>query len=146
MYSIPFPYWHQQNFSPGTSSSQLTFNALYQLDLLLKQQTGPADTAAIIIEPVLGEGGYVPAPPEFLQGLRQVCDQHGIMLIIDEVQSGFCRTGDWFAIEQSGVKPDILLMAKVYFDDLCPTVDLASRFSRVSEMDFLLVESLVAGS
>ena len=68
------------------------------------------------------------------------------MLIIDEVQSGFCRTGDWFAIEQSGVKPDILLMAKVYFDDLCPTVDLASRFSRVSEMDFLLVESLVAGS
>ena len=53
------------------------------------------------------------APPEFLQGLRQVCDQHGIILIIDEVQSGFCRTGNWFAIEESGVKPDILVMAKV---------------------------------
>jgi 4-aminobutyrate aminotransferase len=92
----------------------LTSNALYQLELLLQQQTSPADTAAIIVEPVLGEGGYVPAPPEFLQGLREVCDQHGIMLIVDEVQTGFCRTGDWFAVEQSGVKPDILVMAKVY--------------------------------
>jgi len=83
------------------------------LDLLLAQQTTPADTAAIIVEPVLGEGGYVPAPPEFLQGLRRICDQHGILLIADEVQSGFGRTGNWFAIEESGVKPDILVIAKV---------------------------------
>jgi len=100
---------------PSTHPSVLTANALYQLDLLLSQQTAPADTAAIIVEPVLGEGGYVPAPPEFLQGLREVCDNHGIMLIVDEVQSGFARTGSWFAIEESGVRPDILVIAKVSF-------------------------------
>lgn len=55
----------------------------------------------------------MPAPPEFLQGLRSICDEHGILLIVDEVQSGFGRTGSWFAIEESGVTPDILVMAKV---------------------------------
>ena len=79
----------------------------------MSQQTAPSDTAAIIVEPVLGEGGYVPAPPQFLQGLREVCDKHGIILIIDEVQCGYGRTGSWFAIEESGVKPDILVIAKV---------------------------------
>jgi len=113
VFSIPYPYWHQQNLPITTPQTTLTANALYQLDLLLAQQTSPANTAAIIIEPVLGEGGYVPAPPEFLQGLRSVCDKHGIMLIVDEVQSGFGRTGSWFSIEESGVKPDILVMAKV---------------------------------
>jgi 4-aminobutyrate aminotransferase len=97
----------------GTSASVLSANSLYQLELLLSQQTAPADTAAIIIEPVLGEGGYVPAPPEFLQGLRKICDKHGILLIVDEVQSGFGRAGNWFAISESGVRPDILVMAKV---------------------------------
>jgi len=112
VFSIPYPYWHQQNLPVTTPSSTLTANSLFQLDLILSQQTSPADTAAIIVEPLLGEGGYVPAPPEFLQGLRNVCDKHGIMLIIDEVQSGFGRTGSWFHIEESGVKPDILVMAK----------------------------------
>ena len=86
---------------------------LNQLSLLLSQATNPKDTAAIIIEPVLGEGGYVPAPKEFLEGLRAVCDKHGILLIIDEVQSGYGRTGKNYAIEYSGVRPDILLTAKV---------------------------------
>jgi 4-aminobutyrate aminotransferase len=87
--------------------------SLYQLELLLSQQTTPTDTAAIIIEPVLGEGGYVPAPPAFMQGLREICDKHDILLVIDEVQSGFGRTGRMFSIEYSGVKPDILVIAKV---------------------------------
>ncbi|KAF4613903.1 hypothetical protein D9613_008168 [Agrocybe pediades] len=112
VFSIPYPYWHQSNMPPSTSSSVLSANALYQLELLLSQQTAPADTAAIIVEPVLGEGGYVPAPPEFLQGLRDICDKNNILLIIDEVQSGFARTGSWFAVEESGVKPDILVIAK----------------------------------
>jgi 4-aminobutyrate aminotransferase len=60
----------------------------------------------------MGEGGYVPAANAFLQGLREICDRHGILLIMDEIQSGFCRTGKFFAIEYSGVKPDILLVAK----------------------------------
>lgn len=87
--------------------------SLYQLDLLLKQQSGPKDTAAIIVEPVLGEGGYVPAPAVFLQGLRDICDQNGILLIVDEVQCGFGRTGKYFYIENSGVRPDIMIVAKV---------------------------------
>ncbi|PBL04398.1 acetylornithine aminotransferase [Armillaria gallica] len=111
-FSIPFPFWHQFGASPTISESELTANSLYQLEILLAQQTAPRDTAALIIEPVLGEGGYVPAPNEFLQGLREICDKHGILLIIDEVQSGFCRTGSWFAIEPSGVRPDILISAK----------------------------------
>ena len=79
----------------------------------MSQQSAPTDTAAIIVEPVLGEGGYVPAPPEFLRGLRKVCDRYGIMLIVDEVQCGFGRTGTFFAIEESGVRPDIMVIAKV---------------------------------
>ncbi|KAF9460611.1 pyridoxal phosphate-dependent transferase [Collybia nuda] len=112
VFVIPFPFWHQFGLPPSTPTSTLVTQSLYQLELLLAQQTSPRDTAAIIIEPVLGEGGYVPAPPEFLRGLREVCDKHGIMLIVDEVQSGFARTGKNFFIEYSGVKPDILLMAK----------------------------------
>jgi 4-aminobutyrate aminotransferase len=115
VYSIPFPYWHHFNLPPSTPISTLVEQSLYQLDLLLAQQTAPKDTAAILIESVLGEGGYIPAPPEFLQGLRKVCDTHGILLIIDEVQSGFGRASDGkglFAVEESGVKPDIMVIAK----------------------------------
>lgn len=98
---------------PDTPTPVLVEAALYQLRLLLVQQSAPKDTAALIIEPVLGEGGYVPAPVEFLRGLQSICNEHGILLIIDEVQCGFGRTGSWWAIEESGVKPDILLSAKV---------------------------------
>ncbi|KAF6756861.1 aminotransferase [Ephemerocybe angulata] len=112
VFSISFPYWHQLGVPRDTPVEDLTSACLTQLDLLLKQQTAPSDTAALIIEPVLGEGGYVPAPPAFLQGLREVCTKHNILLIIDEVQSGMGRTGDYWAIKESGVKPDILLTAK----------------------------------
>lgn len=115
VHSIPFPYWHQFNLPPSTPTQILTDQSLYQLDLLLAQQSAPKDTAAILVEPVLGEGGYVPAPKEFLEGLREVCDRHGILLIVDEVQAGFGRTGRMFAIEESGVRPDIMIMAKVCF-------------------------------
>lgn len=107
-----FPFWHQLGMTPDTPEEELVRLALYQLDLVLKQQTSPRDTAAIIIEPVLGEGGYVPAPSAFLKALRNVCDAHGILLIIDEVQSGFGRTGKMFNVEYSGVRPDIMVMAK----------------------------------
>ncbi|KDR78469.1 hypothetical protein GALMADRAFT_154508 [Galerina marginata CBS 339.88] len=97
---------------PSTPTPTLSSFSLAQLDLLLEQQTAPSDTAAILVEPVLGEGGYVPAPPEFLQGLRERCDKHGMMLIVDEVQSGVGRTGAWFAVEENGVRPDIMVIAK----------------------------------
>jgi len=112
VYQIPYPYWHQLGLINSATEEEVVQQSLYQLDLLLKQQSGPKDTAAIIVEPVLGEGGYVPAPAAFLQGLREVCDQNNILLIVDEVQCGFGRTGKYFYVENSGVKPDIMIVAK----------------------------------
>ena len=113
MFPTPFPYWHQHNLPPTTSEEELVSRSLYQLELLLVQQTSPSRTAAIIIEPVIGEGGYVPAPASYLKALREIADKHGIMLIFDEVQAGFGRTGKYFATEYSGVRPDMLVIAKV---------------------------------
>ena len=81
-------------------------------DRLFKTTVPPEEVAAIFIEPVQGEGGYVPAPKVFLQELRNICDRHGILLVADEVQSGAGRSGKWWAIEHSGVHPDIVCMAK----------------------------------
>jgi len=86
-------------------------SALSDLKLMFQQQVLPEEVACMVIEPVLGEGGYVPAPPEFLEALRQMCDEHGILLILDEVQTGFGRCGKLFAC-QDVVRPDILIMAK----------------------------------
>ena len=72
----------------------------------------PENVAAIVVEPVQGEGGFIPAPAEFLQGLREICDRHGIVLVVDEVQTGFARTGRFFAVEHSGVEPDLITVAK----------------------------------
>src|SRR5262249_18718485 len=72
----------------------------------------PELVAAIVIEPVQGEGGFVPAPAAYLRGLREICDEHGIVLVADEVQTGFGRTGTLFAIEQAGVEPDLVCVAK----------------------------------
>lgn len=107
-----FPYYSQLGLPQSTPTSELVGQSLHQLRLLLAQQTAPCDTAAIILEPVMGEGGYVPAPPEFLRGLREITEQNGILLIHDEVQSGAGRTGDFWATEHSGVKPDIMVFAK----------------------------------
>ncbi|MEZ4594857.1 MAG: aminotransferase class III-fold pyridoxal phosphate-dependent enzyme [Chloroflexota bacterium] len=106
--TAPFPY----SYYYGWDEEETTEWCLKQLHLLLKSQTAPDETAAIIIEPVLGEGGYVPAPPAFMQELRQLCTQHGILLIVDEVQSGFGRTGKFFGFDHAGIVPDIIVMAK----------------------------------
>ena len=87
-------------------------DALKALDHLFKSEIDPARVAAMIIEPVLGEGGFYIAPPEYLQALRRLCDEHGILFIADEIQSGFARTGRMFAIEHAGVEPDMVTLAK----------------------------------
>jgi len=87
-------------------------DALAALETLFLTDAQPDRVAAIIIEPVLGEGGYMPVPFQMLQALRAICDRHGILLIADEIQSGFGRTGAWFAIEHSGVVPDLITVAK----------------------------------
>jgi 4-aminobutyrate aminotransferase/(S)-3-amino-2-methylpropionate transaminase len=87
-------------------------DSLDALEHLFKYDIEPSRVAAIIIEPVMGEGGFYIAPPEFLLALRRLCDQHGIVLVIDEIQTGFARTGKMFAIEHAGVEPDLMTMAK----------------------------------
>ena len=87
-------------------------DALTGIERLFKSDIDPSRVAAIIIEPVQGEGGFYVAPPELLRALRALCDEHGIVFIADEIQSGFGRTGRWFAMEHSGVVPDIIVTAK----------------------------------
>ncbi len=96
----------------GWSVEQTTEFALKELDHVLQTLSQPNDTAAFLIEPVLGEGGYVPANTEFFAGLRERADKHGILLILDEVQTGFGRTGKFWAQQHFGVTPDILVTAK----------------------------------
>ncbi len=86
--------------------------ALNALDELLATQVAPERVAAIIIEPVQGDGGFLTAPPEFLKALRALADKHGIVLILDEIQTGFGRTGTWFGFQHSGIQPDLVTVAK----------------------------------
>ncbi|MDX6486482.1 MAG: 4-aminobutyrate aminotransferase [Gaiellaceae bacterium] len=87
-------------------------SALAALERALITQVAAETVAAIVVEPVQGEGGFVVAPPEFLSGIRRICDEHGIVLVIDEVQTGFARTGKFFAIEHYDVEPDLITVAK----------------------------------
>jgi len=103
VYQVPFPYEYR-----GWSTEK----ALASLRELFESAIAPQRVAAIIIEPVLGEGGFVPAPAAFLQELRSLTEKHGILLIADEIQTGFGRTGKFFAIEHSGVTPDLVTVAK----------------------------------
>ncbi|GAB2888048.1 4-aminobutyrate--2-oxoglutarate transaminase [Paralcaligenes ginsengisoli] len=103
IYHAPFP-----NALHGVSSQ----DSLDAIEALFKTDIDPKRVAAIILEPVQGEGGFYVAPFEFIRGLRALCDKHGILLIADEVQTGFGRTGKMFAIEYSGVIPDLMTMAK----------------------------------
>jgi len=103
VYQTPFPYEYR---------GWTTEAALAQLDELFASVVAPNRVAAIIIEPILGEGGFVPAPLAFMQALREITTRHGILLIADEIQTGFGRTGKFFAIEHSGVTPDLMTVAK----------------------------------
>jgi 4-aminobutyrate aminotransferase len=109
VHHAPFPRvraWRES--SGGDGSAELE----HLKQTILGRQIAPGDVAAIVIEPIQGEGGYFPAPAPFLQGLRELCDEHGILLIADEIQSGMGRTGRWWAIERAGVEPDIITTAK----------------------------------
>jgi len=122
VFVAPYPYAYRYGWSPEETEDF----CLREVELLLKTQTAPLETAAILVEPVLGEGGYVVPPPGFLKGLRRICDEHGILLIADEVQSGIGRTGKWFAIEHFDVMPDIITMAKGLASGL-PLSGIAAR-------------------
>ena len=105
----PFPRvraWREGSGGDGSAELEVLRKSI------LGRLIAPRDVAAIVIEPIQGEGGYFPAPAAFLRGLREICDEHGIMLIADEIQSGMGRTGRWWAIEHAGVEPDIVTTAK----------------------------------
>ncbi len=108
----PFPSDIFRAPFPSVRDGITVQDALTGLQNLFLTDAQPERIAAIIIEPVLGEGGYTPVPFEMMQALRDICDTHGIMLIADEIQAGFGRTGTWFAIEHSGVVPDLITVAK----------------------------------
>jgi 4-aminobutyrate aminotransferase len=104
----PFPQAHRY----GWTEDEATRFALRELDYLLATASAPADTAAFVVEPVLGEGGYVPATTAFLNGLRERADRHGILLVVDEVQTGFGRTGRFWGHQHFDVRPDVVITAK----------------------------------
>ena len=126
VFVAPYPYTYKY----GWNEKQTTDWCLGELENLLLSQTAPQETAAILIEPVLGEGGYVVPPAEFMRSLRDLCDKHGIMFIADEVQSGFGRTGKWFAHEHYDIVPDIMTVAK----GIASGMPLSGVFSRLELM------------
>ena len=122
VYQAPFPYEYR-----GWSTER----ALASLEAIFEAEVSPKRVAAVIIEPVLGEGGFVPAPKDFLQALRELTERHGILLIVDEIQTGFGRTGKFFAIEHSGITPDLVTVAK----SLAAGFPLSAVVGRAEVMD-----------
>lgn len=124
VYHAPYPYPGQLKNIKAEEAEEYCLN---QLQKLFDLRVDPSRVAAIIIEPVMGEGGYYPAPPSFLQALRKITEEHGILLIFDEVQTGFGRTGKMFAAEHANVTPDILVLAKALSGGMPLGAIVASR-------------------
>ena len=103
IYRVSFPSDYR---GPDTAA------ALAELESAFRSRVAAEDVAAIVLEPVQGESGFIPASPEFMRGIRRICDEHGIVLVADEVQTGFCRTGRVFAMEHYDVEPDLMTVAK----------------------------------
>ena len=122
VYHLPFAQDYR-----GPSSAE----ALAELERALVTVVAPSEVAAIVVEPIQGEGGFVPAPMEFLQGLRRICDKYGIVFVADEVQTGFGRTGAMFAIEHYDVEPDLVVVAK----SLASGLPLSGVLGRAEIMD-----------
>ena len=127
VFVAPFPYAYRYGWEPEQTRDW----CLEELEYLLQTQTAPQETAAVLVEPVLGEGGYVVPPDGFLHGLRKICDAHGMLLILDEIQTGFGRTGRWFALEHFQVEPDIVVVAK----GLASGLPLSAVVSRMELME-----------
>jgi 4-aminobutyrate aminotransferase len=126
-----FPDSYRGTF--GVRPEQASADALAYIETtLFKRIVDPEDVAGIIIEPIQGEGGYLPAPPEFLQGLEKLCRKHGMLLIADEVQSGMGRTGKWWAVDHAGIHPDILCVAK----GIASGMPLSAIITKASVMDW----------
>ena len=110
VYRLPFPNLYRRPKS--MTDEQYVDYMLEQLDHAFIAQVDPSAVAAVVIEPVQGEGGFLPTPPKFLRRIRELCSEHGMVMVADEIQCGMGRTGELFAVEHYGVKPDLLTTAK----------------------------------
>jgi len=129
---VPFPYLYRR---PEGMSEQNYIRECVSFieDRVFKTVMPPEECAAVFIEPIQGEGGYVPAPAEFMRELRRICDQHGILLVADEVQCGAGRTGKWWAIQHTGVEPDMVTIAK----GIASGMPLGVTLARAEIMDWV---------
>jgi 4-aminobutyrate aminotransferase/(S)-3-amino-2-methylpropionate transaminase len=110
IYRLPFPNLYRRP-AEMSEAGYIDF-CIQQLEHAMVAQVDPSDVAAIVIEPVQGEGGYIPTPPRFLRRIRELCDEHGMLMVADEIQSGFGRTGRLFAVEHYDIVPDLLVTGK----------------------------------
>ncbi len=108
VYRAPYPYPYRMNMTP----QEATAFCIQELERMFVGEVAPDQVAAVIIEPVQGEGGFMVAPPGFLRALKAVCEKYNMLFVADEIQSGFCRTGRMFAVEHDGVEPDLMIIAK----------------------------------
>jgi 4-aminobutyrate aminotransferase/(S)-3-amino-2-methylpropionate transaminase len=129
IYRLPFPNVYRR--PAGIGEEAFVDDAIARLELAFTAQVDPSAVAAVVIEPVLGEGGFIPTPPRFLQRIRELCTQHGIVMVADEVQCGFGRTGKLFAVEHYGIEPDLIVTAK----SLAAGMPLAAVTGKAEIMD-----------
>jgi 4-aminobutyrate aminotransferase len=131
VFHMPYPDTYRGTWGvrPETASADCLSYLEHEL---FRRRVDPEEVAGIFIEPIQGEGGYILAPAEFLQGLRKICTKYGIMLVADEVQSGMGRTGKWWAVDHSGVEPDIICSAK----GIASGMPLSAVIARASVMDW----------
>jgi len=131
VFHAPFPNTYRGAY--GVRPESAAADCLgYIENELFRRRVDPEEVAAIFIEPIQGEGGYLPAPAEFLRGLEQICRRYGILLVADEVQSGMGRTGRWWAVEHAGIEPDIICAAK----GIASGMPLGAVIARASVMDW----------
>ena len=131
VFHMPFPDTYRGTY--GVRPECASTDCLNYLEKeLFRRRVDPEEVAAIFIEPIQGEGGYLPAPADFLQGLERICRKHGILLVADEVQSGMGRTGKWWAVDHAGVEPDIICAAK----GIASGMPLGAMIARASVMDW----------
>ncbi len=129
---IPFPNLYRR--PPGTDATDYAVScARFLEDKVFKTSVPPEEVAAVFVEAFQGEGGYLPAPPAFMQELRRICDAHGILLVCDEVQAGCGRTGKWWAVEHTGVEPDMICIAK----GIASGMPLSVLLTRAELMDWV---------
>lgn len=131
VFHMPYPDTYRGTF--GIRPEHASADCLSYLENeLFRRRVDPDEVAGIFIEPIQGEGGYLPAPPEFLQGLQAICRKYGILLVADEVQSGMGRTGKWWAVDHAGVEPDIICVAK----GIASGMPLGAIIARASVMNW----------